>query len=43
MREIVSIATLFLMLAAAGMEAEPAKTFKTCHAGPVGTFFSIGC
>lgn len=43
MREVISIATVFLLLAAAGMRAEPQKISKTCRAGEVAAFFSLGC
>ncbi|HQU67778.1 MAG TPA: hypothetical protein PLI43_06230 [Albidovulum sp.] len=43
MREVVSIATVFLLLAAAGMQAETPKVAKTCKAGEVAAFFSLGC
>lgn len=43
MREVVSIATVFLLLAAAGMQAETPKVSKTCKAGQVAAFFSLGC
>ena len=43
MREVVSIATLFLLLAAAGMEAEPAKASKTCHGGDIAALLFPGC
>ena len=43
MREVVSIATVFLLLGAAGMQAAPEKISKTCKAGDVAAFFSLGC
>lgn len=43
MREAISIATMFLLLAAAGMQAETATVSKTCKAGAVASFLSAGC
>lgn len=43
MREVVSIATVFLLLAAAGMQAETPKISKTCKAGEVAAFLSLDC
>ena len=43
MREVISIATVFLLLAAAGIEPGPAHAAKSCKAGAVVEFFSVGC
>jgi hypothetical protein len=43
MREVVSIATVFLLLAAAGMQAETPKLAKTCKVGEVAVFLSLDC
>lgn len=43
MREAISIATMFLMLAAAGMRPESYKSAKTCQAGAVAEFLALTC
>jgi hypothetical protein len=43
MREVISIATMFLMLAAAGMEPESYKSAKMCQTGKVAEFLSLTC
>jgi hypothetical protein len=43
MREVVSLAAMFLLLAFAGLEPGHAQAAKTCKAGAVAEFFSAGC
>ena len=43
MREAISLASLFLLLAFAGMEPGHAQAAKTCKAGAVAEFFSAAC
>lgn len=43
MREVISIATMFLILAAAGMEAGTARSVKTCQTGPLAAVLSPAC
>jgi hypothetical protein len=43
MREIISIASMLLLLAFAGIEPSHAQITKTCKAGAVAEFFSTGC
>lgn len=43
MREVVSLAAMFLLLAFAGLEPSHAQVAKICKAGPVAEFFSTAC
>lgn len=43
MREVVSIATMMLLLAFAGIEPSHAKAAKTCKTDALSTFLSTGC
>ncbi len=43
MREVISIATVFLMLAAAGVKADAEKAPKFCRTGAVAAFLSLTC
>ncbi len=43
MREAVSVAIFFLLLAVAGMEPGHAAIAKTCKTGVVAKVLSVGC
>ncbi|MFN6952994.1 MAG: hypothetical protein ACK4NE_10445 [Albidovulum sp.] len=43
MRESVSLAAMFPLLAFAGLEPGHARAAKTCQAGAVAMFLSTGC
>lgn len=43
MREAVSLASLFLLLAFAGMEPSHAQVAKTCRAGAIADLLSTAC
>lgn len=43
MREVISIATMFLILAAAGMEPGTSGSAKTCQTGPLAAVLSLAC
>lgn len=43
MRELVSLASLFLFLAFAGIEPGHARTSKTCSAGMMAVLLSAAC
>lgn len=43
MREAISLTTMFLLLALAGIEPSHAEVSKTCKPGALAAFFSTGC
>jgi len=43
MREVVSIATMMMILAFAGLEPSHAQDAQTCKVDMIMTFFSGGC
>lgn len=43
MREAITITTMFVLLAFAGIEPSHAQASKTCRAGAIAEFFSTGC
>ncbi len=43
MREVISIATMFLLLAAAGMRPDAGHAAKSCRTGAVAEILSLGC
>jgi hypothetical protein len=43
MREVISIATMFLILAAAGMEPAASGSAKTCRTDPLAVLLSPAC